>query len=309
MAAAHRLSQASVSYVVFDKNAEVGGTWWENVYPGCRLDTPNFAYSYSFAQKPDWPQAFSTQPEIEGYLQDVSAAFGLRPNIRFNTEVTALAFDSDEQIWTVTVRDAHGAEQQLKFHAVITAVGQLNLPNIPDIPGRDSFGGTAFHSSRWDQNVELAGRRVAVIGTGASAYQIVPSIADQVDHLSVFQRHAPWMLPTPGYHNDIPEGMQWLLRHVPYYGRWYRFWQFWLANEGRLPFVDVDPDWTDPATTSANNAHLRAQLIEHLRAQLDGDPDLLEKNDPDLSAGCQANDPRQRGLGGGVEETSRGPDH
>ncbi|WP_206612412.1 flavin-containing monooxygenase [Prescottella agglutinans] len=197
MAAAHRLQQAGIDYTVFEKNTEVGGTWWENVYPGCRLDTPNFAYSYSFAQKADWPQQFSVRDEIENYLQDVATNFDLRPNIEFGTEVTSMSFDDGSGTWTVTTESVDGTRRTRQVNAVITAVGQLNRPNIPEIAGLDSYAGRWFHSSQWDTSVDLSGLRVAVVGTGASAYQIVPSIAGTVAHLSVFQRNAPWMLPTP----------------------------------------------------------------------------------------------------------------
>lgn len=287
MAAAHRLAQAGIEYVMFEKNTEVGGTWWENVYPGCRLDTPNFAYSYSFAQKADWPQQFSTQQEIENYLQDVATTFDLRSNIEFETEVTATAFDETSQTWVVTTRTVDGQTRTRRVNAIITAVGQLNRPNIPEIPGLDSFAGSWFHSAQWDTTIDLSGLKVAVVGTGASAYQIVPSIADTVGHLSVFQRNAPWMLPTPSYLADIPSGMAWLLGHVPNYGRWYRFWQFWIAAEGRLPFVEADPEWTDENSTSANNAELRRQLLAHLRGQLADRPDLLEKMTPTYPPGAK----------------------
>ncbi|WP_228002826.1 flavin-containing monooxygenase [Nocardia australiensis] len=287
MAAAHRLQQAGIDYVVFEKNTEVGGTWWENVYPGCRLDTPNFAYSYSFAQKADWPQQFSTRNEIENYLQDVATTFDLRPNIEFGTEVASLSFDDDSQSWIVTTETEDGVRRTRRVNAVITAVGQLNRPNIPELPGLDSFAGRWFHSSQWDTSADLSGLRVAVVGTGASAYQIVPSIAGTVQHLSVFQRNAPWMLPTPNYLADIPAGMAWLLRHVPHYGRWYRFWQFWIAAEGRLPFVEADPDWAEEDSTSAKNAELRRQLLAHLGRQLEDHPDLLEKMTPTYPPGAK----------------------
>ncbi|MBW0113758.1 flavin-containing monooxygenase [Pseudonocardia abyssalis] len=287
LAAAHRLQQAGVDHVVFDKNPEVGGTWWENVYPGCRLDTPNFAYSYSFAQKPDWPDQFSRRQQIEDYLRDVATDFGLRPHIRFDTEVLAASWDEAEHLWTLTTRTGDEPPATSRFHAVVSAVGQLNLPNIPDIPGRDTFAGRWFHSSRWDPAVDVTGLRVAVVGTGASAYQIVPSVVGAVAGLTVFQRNAPWMLPTPGYHRETPPGMHWLLRHVPHYGRCYRFWQFWLASEGRLPFVEADPEWTEEGSTSARNAELRRQLLGHLRAQVADRPDLLAKMTPTYPPGAK----------------------
>ncbi|WP_448627670.1 flavin-containing monooxygenase [Geodermatophilus sp. URMC 64] len=287
LAAAHRLKQAGVPFVVFEKNTEVGGTWWENSYPGCRLDTPNFAYSLSFAQKGDWPQQFSGQPEIHKYLSGVATGFGLREHIRLGTEVLEATFDEDAVRWTLVTRDADGTEETHTFSAVMTAMGQLNRPNYPDIPGRDSFAGPAFHSARWDHSVDLTGRRVAVIGTGASAYQIVPTIVDSVGELTVFQRNAPWMLPTPNYHHDIKPGMLWLLGHVPYYGRWERFWQFWIAAEGRLPYVQVDPEWTEPGSLSAMNAELRRQLLERLDEQFADRPDLRAKVEPTYPPGAK----------------------
>lgn len=287
MAAAHRLNQAGLDYVVFEKNPEVGGTWWENIYPGCRLDTPNFAYSYSFAQKPDWPEQFSRQSQIEDYLCNVASEFDLRPRIQFSTTVVEATLDEADLTWQLTTQSEDGTRQHHRFHAIITAVGQLNLPNIPDIPGAEVFAGRAFHSSRWDPTVEVSGKKVAVIGTGASAYQIVPSIVDDVEQLTVFQRNAPWMLPTPGYHDTLPDGMRWLLRHIPYYGRCYRFWQFWLAAEGRLPFVTADPDWTEPGSTSAANARLRRDLLESLHSQVGDRPDLLAKMTPSYPPGAK----------------------
>lgn len=287
LAAAHRLKQAGVPFVVFEKNDEVGGTWWENVYPGCRLDTPNFAYSFSFAQRPDWPQQFSRQPEIYKYLRDVATGLGLRQHISFGTEVLEVTFDEGTAQWTVVTQNAEGRRETHQVHAVMTAVGQLNRPKYPDIPGRETFAGPAFHSSRWDPTVDLTGRRVAVVGTGASAYQIVPSIVDQVGELKVFQRNPPWMLPTPNYHHDIRPGMKWLLQHVPYYGRWYRFWQFWIAAEGRLPYVQVDPEWSEPGSLSAKNAELRQQMLDRLEAQFADRPDLLAKMTPTYPPGAK----------------------
>lgn len=287
MAAAHRLRQAGLPVVVFEKNSEVGGVWWENVYPGCRLDTPNFAYSYSFAQKQDWDWQFSARDDIAEYLIDAATRFDLRRLVRFETEVVEAVFNEEDLNWSVVTLTRDGRRETHRFNAVVTAVGQLNRPNLPDIPGRDDFQGPAFHSAQWDTTIDLTGLRVAVIGTGASAYQIVPSVVDDVASLAVFQRHAPWMLPTPTYHHRISPGMAYLLRHVPYYGRWLRFWQFWQASEGRLPFVEVDPDWTELGSTSAGNARLRRQLLSHLEAQLSDRPDLLAKLTPDYPPGLK----------------------
>src|SRR5690606_24221949 len=177
--------------------------WFENTYPGCRVDNPNHNYSYSFAQRHDWPLHFSTHDVLHDYFRQCADVFGVRDHVRFGTEVVSAVWDDDDRRWAVTTRSADGTEEVLHADAVISAVGQLNRPNYPDIPGRDSFAGPAFHSARWDHGVDLAGKRVAVIGTGASAVQFIPEIAPVVGELLVFQRTPPWLGPTPDYHDEV----------------------------------------------------------------------------------------------------------
>ena len=285
--AAHRLKQAGIDFTVFEKNDEIGGVWWENTYPGCRLDTPNFAYSLSFAQKQDWTQQFSQQPEILRYLLDVVRRSGIRANTRTRTEVQALAFDDAQSTWMVTVRAPDGTTQVEHFNFVITAMGLLNRPHVPDFPGIDSFQGEIVHSAQWHENVSVAGKRVALIGTGASAFQIGPEIYNQVRQLHVFQRNPPWMLPTPTYHDDLKPGLQWLLNHVPYYGRWVRFWQFWIGVEGRLHLVEVDPEWKHEVSISAGNEMLRQECLSTLKQQFADRPELLEHVTPNYPPGAK----------------------
>ena len=156
--AAHRLQQAGIPFVILEKNADVGGTWYENSYPGCRVDNPNHNYSYSFAQRHDWPFHFSTQDVLLDYFRDCAEAFGLREHVRFGTEVVSAEWSEDALHWTVHVRSADGGEDVLVVDAVISAVGQLNQPNLPNIAGRESFAGPAFHSARWDDDVDLRGK-------------------------------------------------------------------------------------------------------------------------------------------------------
>lgn len=281
IAAGYRLQQTQLDFTLYEKNEDVGGVWWENRYPGCRLDTPNFAYSLSFAQKQDWPQQFSRQPEIQSYLATVASASGLRRHIRFGTEVDAMRYNEDSATWTLTVRDSSGHVTQEEFNAVITAVGILSRPSLPDIPGLDTFKGSIVHSAVWPKGLDLAGKRVAMVGTGASAFQIGPSIVDQVASLKIFQRSPPWMLPTPTYHDDIAPGMKWLLKHVPYYGRWLRFWQFCISIEGRLPLTAVEDDWDHPVSVGRANEELRQGCLKWLATQYQDRPDLLEKMTPD----------------------------
>ncbi|MBI2710740.1 MAG: NAD(P)/FAD-dependent oxidoreductase [Actinobacteria bacterium] len=276
LAAAHRLRQAGVEVVVLEKNADVGGTWFENTYPGCRVDVPNHLYSYSFAQTGDWPQHFSTQDVLLEYFRRCADDLDLRPLIRFGTEVLGADFDDAAASWTVRTRSAAG-EETLRVDAVVSAVGQLNRPSFPDIPGRDRFRGPSFHSARWDHDVDLDGRRVAVIGTGASAAQFVPAIAPLAGHLTVFQRTPPWLIPTPNYHAEVPDALRHLMHHVPDYARWDRLWLFWRTHEGLLPFARVDPDWSPKdRSVSALNDAVRELLTAYLRAELPDD-DLFAK--------------------------------
>ncbi|MEQ1785500.1 MAG: FAD-dependent oxidoreductase [Acidimicrobiales bacterium] len=256
LVAAHRLHQAGIEVVVLEKNDDVGGTWLENSYPGCRVDVSNLFYSYSFAQRADWPQHFSTQDVLLDYFRGVADEHGLRPLIRFGTEVTTMELDEATMAWTLHVRAADGAESTVVADAVVSGVGQLNRPNIPDLPGAATFAGPAFHSARWDHEVDLRGRRVAVVGTGASAAQFIPEIAEDAAHLTIFQRTPAWFLPTPDYHDAVEPEVAWLLRNVPGYAHWLRFWNFWQNVEGLMVAARVDPEW-DGGGASVSKLRIR----------------------------------------------------
>jgi 4-hydroxyacetophenone monooxygenase len=280
LAAAHRLRQAGADVTVFEKNADVGGTWLENVYPGCRVDVPNQLYSFSFAQSNEWVSRFSAQPDLLAYLEGVAKEFELTERIRFSTEVTEARFDQDAGEWALTLRSSGGGEAVERFGAVVCAVGQLNRPSFPAIEGREAFAGPWFHSAAWDDTVDLADRRVAVIGTGASAAQFVPCIVGEVAHLDLYQRTPPWLLPTDNYGDPFPPAFHDLLALLPDYGRWDRLWQFWLMHEGLLSCAHVDPSWDgNGESVSAENDFIRAMLVDVLRLQVPDD-ELFEKMVP-----------------------------
>lgn len=285
MAAAYRLKQAGLDYTVFEKGHDVGGTWWKNTYPGVRLDTPNYAYSFSFAQRDDWPQQFSEGPEIHKYTRDVAERGGISENIQMGTEVLSATWDEEDGRWVLSMIVDGGAVEERRFNAVLSAVGQLDRPKFPDTPGHDSFAGIHVHSAEWKPGIDLKGKKVAVIGTGASAYQIVPAIVDEVAELKIFQRSSPWMLPTPFYYEDMPESVTYLVEHLPQYGQWLRFWQHWLGVEGRQHTTAADPNWTKEGSVSAINERVRQQLTEMLKEQYADRPDLLAKVTPDYIVG------------------------
>jgi 4-hydroxyacetophenone monooxygenase len=286
--AAYRLRQAGVDVVVYEKNADVGGTWLENTYPGCRVDVNSHLFCYSFAQRDDWPQHFSTQAELLNYFRRCATEFGVRPMIRFETTVDEMRYDDDSATWLVRTHDANGATESAVFNAVVSATGQLNRPKLPDIAGRETFAGPSFHSAEWDHAVDLTAQRVAVIGTGASAAQFIPIVAEQAAAVVVFQRTPNWLAPTLDYHDDVPAGQRWLLSHVPYYAQWYRFWLFWRYAEGMLPAVEVDPEWEGGGqSVSAANEELRMLLGMYLGLCFGDRPDLLGKTMPDYPPGAK----------------------
>jgi 4-hydroxyacetophenone monooxygenase len=285
--AAHRLQQAGVEFVILEKNADVGGTWYENTYPGCRVDNPNHNYSYSFAQRHDWPFHYSTQGVLLDYLQRCADAFGVRDKIRFNTSVCAATWSEADGTWAVEI-ETNGARETLTANAVISAVGQLNRPHFPEIDGRESFAGPSFHSAEWDHSISLAGKRVAVIGTGASAAQFIPEIAPDCGELLVFQRTPPWFGPTPEYHDAVSPHLQWMYSHVPSYSEWNRFWIFWRMGDGVLGTVTVDPEWdTQYGSVSMANEMARAVLTEYIRSEFASRPELIEKVTPKYPVGAK----------------------
>lgn len=276
--AAIKLEEAGIPYVVVEKNEAVGGTWLENAYPGCRVDVANHFYSYSFAPNHDWSEFFSRRDELVDYFERVATDFRVRDHIRFRTEVTAARFDEAAGRWRLTLATADGGSDTIEANAVISAVGQLNRPKLPDIPGRETFAGPAFHSARWPRDFDPAGKRVAVIGTGASAFQLVPELAKTASRVVVFQRSAPWMVPNPRYHARVGAAKKWLLRHVPYYARWYRFLLFWPGSDGLMPSLVVDPDWEHPErAVNATNDMMRAMFTQFMADQIGDDPALLAK--------------------------------
>ncbi|MDG5770569.1 flavin-containing monooxygenase [Mycolicibacterium fortuitum] len=277
-----RLKQAGIDFTIVEKNAGPGGTWWENSYPGARVDVANHFYCYSFEPSNHWDHFFAEQPELRQYFRDVVDRHELEANIRWNTEVVSAAWDGE--MWNVTVRSAAGTET-LKANAVITAVGQLNRPHIPDFPGAETFAGPAFHSAAWDHDVDVTGKRVALIGAGASGFQIAPAIADKVAHLTVFQRTAQWMFPNPMYHEPVADGVRWAMEHLPYYGRWYRFLLLWPGADKGLDAARVDPDYNDHGNAvSEINAVARIMFTDWITTQVGEDAELLAKVLPDYPA-------------------------
>jgi len=270
IAAAHRLGQAGVEVHILERAADLGGTWRDNRYPGCRVDVPNHLYSYSFATGFDWAQQFSTQPVLLDYFRDVADRLGITEHIEFGSDVLGARWDDAARVWRVDVRTAKG-ERTVEAELLVSAVGQLHRPLIPDFEGRDAFDGPAFHTAAWDDAVDLAGRRVAVIGAAASAVQCVPEIAKVAAHVTVFQRTPNWFLPAPNYHDDLPDSVRTALREIPHLESWYRLWLFWRLSEGLMAGTVPGPA----------NEMFRAFFTAYLHEEFAARPDLLDAVLPD----------------------------
>lgn len=260
-------------FLVVEKASEVGGTWRDNTYPGAACDVPSQLYSYSFAPNPEWSMSYSPGPEIQQYLRDVAARSGTLDRFAFDTSFDDGAWDDAAARWTVTVTGPSGT-RTISARTLTLGAGGLSEPRLPEIEGIETFQGALFHSARWDHSVDLAGKRVAIIGTGASAIQIVPELQKVAGHLDVYQRTAPWVIPR----NDRRYGAleRQALRRVPALGRLYRTGIYW-AHEGYVPAFTIEPKIALPAQKAAE-ANIRKGIK---------DPALRAKVTPQFAIGCK----------------------
>jgi cation diffusion facilitator CzcD-associated flavoprotein CzcO len=255
-------------FVLLEQADDVGGTWQANTYPGCQCDVPSHLYSFSFAPNPDWSRTFALQPEIWAYLRKVADDFGIRPHVRLRCAVEHAAWDEAAQRWRIET-----SRGTLTARVLVTGVGGLSEPSIPEIPGAETFEGPAFHTARWDHDADLAGKRVAVVGTGASAIQVVPHLQQTAARLSVFQRTPAWIMPHPGRRIRARERR--LFRHLPALQRLVRGAIYWGRELYVIPFK-----------------HHRVSRVpermarKHLEAQV-ADPVLRDRLTPRYEVGCK----------------------
>jgi len=264
-----KLAENDIEHVVLEKMDDVGGTWWANKYPGCRCDVPSHLYSFSFALNPDWSNTYSEQPEIHRYLRKVAEDYGVMHRIRFNTTVNSARWDDDERHWVLDT-----SAGTFTANAVITAHGFLSEPAIPQIPGLGTFRGQVMHSAQWDPSYDVTGKRVAVIGTGASAVQIVPRVHETARRLYVFQRTAAWILPHRG--RAIRGWERRLYRRFPLAQRIVRNAVYYRSEFLFLPAL----------LKSRRLDVIRKMALEHLESQVP-DPELRAKLTPTFEPGCK----------------------
>jgi 4-hydroxyacetophenone monooxygenase len=281
IAAAQQLEDMGIDYVILEKQPEAGGNWWQNTYPGAGVDTPSHLYSFSFA-KNDWNTHFELRNELQEYFGRVLKDVGGNERVRYSTEVLAATYDETSRAWNVDVRNPDGSIETLRSNVVISAVGVLNRPVTPNLPGMDTFRGTSFHSADWPEGLDLDGKRVAIVGTGASSMQITPAIADRVEHLTVFQRSPQWVAPFEKFRMPIPMELRRLLQSCPLYHSWYWIRLFWQFGDKVIESLRVDPEWEHPerSVNARNDAH-REYFTRYITAQVGDRTDLLDKVMPD----------------------------
>ncbi|WP_329202259.1 MULTISPECIES: flavin-containing monooxygenase [unclassified Streptomyces] len=270
LGAAVRLRREGITdFVVLERAGSVGGTWRDNSYPGCACDVPSHLYSFSFAPNPDWPRTFSGQPAIRAYLEHVADTFGLRPHIRLDSEVRMMRWDAEELRWEIETPAG-----ELTADVVVSATGPLSDPKVPEVPGLDTFPGKVFHSARWDHDYDLRGKRVAMIGTGASAIQIVPAIAPDVERLTLFQRTPPWVMPRTD--RAISTAERWLHRQLPF-TRAARRGLLWGIRE-----LQVSAFTKRPGQLGLIESLAKANMARSIK-----DPQLRAKLTPSYRIGCK----------------------
>jgi cation diffusion facilitator CzcD-associated flavoprotein CzcO len=270
LGAAIRLKQQGFDdVVVLERGSDVGGTWHANSYPGSQCDIPSNLYSFSFALNPDWTRSYPEQPQIQEYLRATAERFGVMHRVRLNTELTSASWDADAGRWLIET-----SEGSLSARVLVAATGMLSEPYTPPLPGLETFAGPAFHSARWDPDVDLSGKRVGLVGTGASAIQIGPRIEPRVGKLTVFQRTPPWILPH--FDREISPLLKRAYRALPALQRIARA-SIWTLHETFVPGFVVHP-----AFMAGHEWLVRRQL----RRQV-ADPDLRARLTPDYAVGCK----------------------
>jgi 4-hydroxyacetophenone monooxygenase len=282
LAAGIKLAEAGYDFVIVEKNADVGGTWHENVYPGVGVDTPSHFYSYSFAINPEWSHYYPKGSEMKEYFVRVAERFDLYRHIEFETKVLGCVWDETRKLWHVSVRRKDGAEETIAANAVFNCHGPVNRWSWPKIQGIEAFEGPRMHTAGWDPEVNLTGKKVAVIGTGASSAQLVPAIAPIAEHLTVFMRSKHWVINNPEIGSIVPPGKKWALRHIPHYREWFRFRVYWAAGDGLYPNVVKTPGWNEEHSVSPQNEAARQWALGYMRTKFADRPDLIEKLTPDF---------------------------
>ena len=281
--AAVQAQRRGYRYTVYERHHEVGGTWHEHNYPGVAVDTPSLYYSYSYELNPDWTDYYPSGEDFQAYLVKLVDDYEIRENIRFGVEMVSLRWSDGDQRWHITLRAEDGTVQETTAVTTAAAVGYLNAQSFPANVDRTAFAGLQFHSQDWDPALDLTGKRIAIVGAGATSMQIVPRIVDQVSRLTVFQRQAHWVVPKFSGEKEVGPADRWALRHLPFYNQWNRLKVYWYLSDNLYPNVRADKEWMETHEFSINqgNERVRQLCLKHIYESFGHDPEMVATMTPD----------------------------
>jgi cation diffusion facilitator CzcD-associated flavoprotein CzcO len=285
LAAAIQAKDRGFRYRIFDSNVKVGGVWAVNDYPGVAVDTPATYYSLSYELNPSWSNYYPVGSEYLRYLDSLVDKHGMREHIEFESEVLRIQWIDEDQEWELTVVKKGRDSVKVRATAVMTCLGHLNRPNYPDLQGRETFKGISIHANRWKHNTDLRGKRVGIIGTGATGVQVIGKISQVVDHLTVFMRQPMWIIPNQAGDGKIPESKQWARQNLPYFLHWDRLKSYWTySDKVGYPIVRADPEWAKTHTSiSPANDRLMQYCINYINSCFGGGSELARKLTPDYA--------------------------
>lgn len=282
--AALACADAGIDYQIIERNDEVGGTWYTTTYPGIGVDTPSAYYSLSRDINGDWSSYYPQGAEYQAYLVSVADKNDLRTHTRFSTTVEALWWQEQRRQWQIHSVGPDGTRDVSYANVVIPAAGYLNRPRWPDLPGRETFSGTSIHSAQWDRKLDLTGKRVAIIGAGCTAVQIVDACVDQVAHMTVFQRQPHWVAPRRRASDDVPAYRRWLGTRLPYYANWVRLKSYWGTSDNNYPVILHDEDWAaEHLSISPANDVLLQLCLDYIDRVFGAGSELARKVTPDFA--------------------------
>ena len=284
-----RLKRSGVSFTIIEKNYDLGGTWFENSYPGARVDVASSLYSYSFAQNPNWKHIYATQNELFEYLNDLSNKENIKNDIRFNSKVISADFNDISNTWSLNIKTS-GCYETLNANVLICATGQLNKKKYPKINGIKNFRGTILHSSDWRkiESDAINSKRVGIIGSASTAVQLTPGIIDFVGELHLFQRSPNWFHNVPHYRKETPPSISNAFREIPNFLNWFRLWYFIPSIEGMLSSVSVDHNWDiSKNSCSEKNHELMVKMKSYIQNEFEDRPDLLKLSIPNYPPGSK----------------------
>lgn len=283
LAAAIQFQRLGIPYRIIERQAEIGGTWHRNKYPDARVDTSSFLYQFKFVKNYPWPEYFASQREVKKYLELVARTFHVDGNITFNTELTKAVWDAEARRWKMVLTHSDGTEERVSANVIVSAAGQFSTPKEPDWPGRDTYQGQIFHTTDWDVDFDIAGKRVAVVGNGSTGVQVMPKVAEAAEHVYSFQRTPQWISPMENYREPITPEIRWIFDNVPFYWNWYCYYMQ-ITSSTMQAAQEYDPEWQEAGgRISQRNDAMRETLKSYIQAKVGHVPGLAERVTPDYA--------------------------